>query len=275
MYKIILSLSIALFCLNVQAQHPLSISAQNASKKDTFAFFCPPCGSDCDAIAFEKEGKCLHCNMALVKQSLAERRAQHNEKPLTIGFYLQNGVEILDFAGPMEVFAYAGFNIFTISRTKDPIVSQGILKIMPDFSIADAPPSDILAFFGGNTGVASNDSAVINWINNRKSTTDYYFSVCTGAFILGKTGLLDNLTATTFHLSIDALKKALPKTTVLSDVRFVDNGKVITTAGISAGIDGALHLVAKLKGEKAAIDVAKYMEYDNWTPNKGLILNKQ
>jgi transcriptional regulator GlxA family with amidase domain len=273
MLKVILSISVLLSCFEIQAQAqgPLSIS----TKKDTFAFFCPPCGSDCDDLQFEKEGKCPHCKMALVKQSLAERRAKKVEKRIVIGFYLQNGVEILDFAGPMEVFSYAGFDVFTISKTKDPIVSQGILKIIPDFSIDDAPPSDILAFFGGNASVASNDKAVIDWLNARKTTTDYHFSVCTGAFILGKAGLLNNLTATTFHLSLEDLQKANPKTKVLSNVRFVDNGKIITTAGISAGIDGALHLVAKLKGEQAAKDVAAYMEYDNWVPNKGLILSEK
>lgn len=271
MQKAFLSILFFLASLEIRAQDPLSIS----STKDTFGYFCPPCGSDCDALTFEKEGKCTNCKMVLVRQSLSERRKNVNEKKISIGFYLQNGVEILDFAGPMEVFSYAGFHVFTISKTTEPIISQGILKIIPDFSIQNAPSSDILAFFGGNASVASKDSSVIDWINARKSITDYHFSVCTGAFIIAKAGLLDNMTATTFHLSIEDLKKSYPKTKVLSEVRFVDNGKVITTAGISAGIDGALHLVAKLKGEQAAIDVARYMEYDNWVPNKGLILTKK
>ncbi len=268
MQKVLLLILSFLVIVEIQAQAPLSISEKN----DSFAFFCPPCGSDCDTLTFKKEGKCPHCSMALVRQSLAERRAEITKKKISIGFYLQNGVEILDFAGPMEVFSYAGFDVFTISKTKEPIISQGILKIIPEFSIEDAPSSDILAFFGGNASVASKDSSVIDWINARKSATEYHFSVCTGAFIIAKAGLLDNMTATTFHSSIEDLKKSYTKTKVLSDVRFVDNGKVITTAGISAGIDGALHLVAKLKGEQAAIDVARYMEYDNWLPNKGLIL---
>jgi transcriptional regulator GlxA family with amidase domain len=194
------------------------------------------------------------------------------EKKMKIAFYLQDGVEILDFAGPMEVFVDAGFEVFTVSKKKKFITSQGVLKIMPDYSIDDAPPSEILAFFGGDGGATGNDEAVIDWVKARKATTQYHFSVCTGAFVLGKAGILDGLTVTTFHLSIDALKKAVPTATVLSDVRFVDNGRVITTAGISAGIDGALYLVAKLKGEQVAKDVAFYMEYDKWVPNEGLIL---
>lgn len=246
--------------------------AQTTQYKEAFAYFCPPCGNDCDTLQYEKEGKCNHCNMALVKQNIAERQAKIKEKKMTIAFYLQDGVEVLDFAGPMEVFTYAGFKVFTVSKKKEFIRAQGILKVMPDYSIDDAPPSDILAFFGGNSGPTSMDEAVIDWIKARKATTQYHFSVCTGAFVLGRAGLLDNLTVTTFHLSIDNLKKAVPTANVLSDVRFVDNGRVITTAGVSAGIDGALYLVSKLKGEQAAKDAAFYMEYDKWEPNQGLIM---
>jgi transcriptional regulator GlxA family with amidase domain len=191
---------------------------------------------------------------------------------MTICFYLQDGVEILDFAGPMEVFAYAGFHVFTVSAKKQPITSQGILKILPDYSIDDAPPADILAFFGGNSGAPTNDPAVIDWVKTRIGSTSYFFSVCTGAFILGKAGILDHLTATTFHSEIDRLRSTLPATRVLANTRFVDNGHVITTAGISAGIDGALHLVSRLKGEDAAREVAFYMEYDKWIPNQGLVI---
>lgn len=193
---------------------------------------------------------------------------------MTVCFYLQDGVEVLDFAGPMEVFSYAGFRIFTVSRKKDPITTQGILKIMPEYSIEDAPPADILAFFGGNASAAAGDAGLISWIDGRRAATSYFFSVCTGAFILGKAGILDGMSATTFHSSIEALRTALPRTKVLAGVRFVDNGHVITTAGISAGIDGALHLVSRLKGEEVAKEVAAYMEYDKWVPNQGLVVAK-
>ncbi|NOT73870.1 MAG: DJ-1/PfpI family protein [Cyclobacteriaceae bacterium] len=249
----------------------VSVKSFSQNAADDVAYYCALCNNDCDKIAFEKPGVCNHCNMTLVKMSKAERMKELSWKPITVAFYLQDGVEVLDFAGPMEVFAYAGFKVFTVSKTTSPILSQGILKIIPDYSIANAPESDMIAFFGGN-GERSFDSDVIGWLKSRESKTKYFFSVCTGAFALGKAGLLDNKTATTFHLSIDNLKKSFSKTTVVSDARFVDNGTVITTAGISAGIDGALHLVAKLKGEKAAIDAAYYMEYDKWTPKQGLIL---
>jgi transcriptional regulator GlxA family with amidase domain len=190
----------------------------------------------------------------------------------TIAFYLQNGIEILDFAGPMEVFVDAGYKVFTVSKTKDPIYAQGVLKIVPDYSIEDAPPSDVLAFFGGNTGPSSGDTALITWIKSRQPQTKYFFTVCTGAFIAGKAGLLDNLTVTTFHESIENLAKMVPSAKVLSNARYVDNSWIITTAGISAGIDGALHFVSRLDGPEAAKSVAEYMEYDKWTPEQGLII---
>lgn len=112
----------------------------------------------------------------------------------------------------------------------------------------------------------------MTWIKSREAGTKFFFSVCTGAFIMGCAGLLDSLNATTFHSSIESLRKALPRTHVLANVRFVDNGKVITTAGISAGIDGALHLVSRLRGQETAKEVAEYMEYDKWVPNQGLVL---
>lgn len=253
------------------------LHAQGQRSKEDTAWFCGICGGSCDTLVFTKPGVCPHCGMPLLHMTFTERQTVLNNyhKQMTICFYLQDGVEVLDFAGPMEVFAYAGFHVFTVSKTKAPIVTQGILKVTPDYSIDDAPPADIMAFFGGNAGPPSMDSSIMAWVKGRRSSTSYFFSVCTGAFIIGRAGLLDNLTATTFHASIESLRKALPGTKVLSDVRFVDNGKVITTAGISAGIDGALHLVAKLKGEEMAKEVAAYMEYDKWVPGQGLVISPQ
>jgi transcriptional regulator GlxA family with amidase domain len=192
--------------------------------------------------------------------------------PLNVCFYLYDGVEVLDFAGPLEVFSYAGCRIFIVSKTTDTIHAQGVLKVMPTYSIQNAPPADIFVTFGGDDDVAANDPEVIRWIQSRISSTKYFMSVCTGAFILGKAGILDHKTVTTFHRSIDNLRKALPKSTVLANKRFVEDGNVLTTAGISAGIDGALHLVEKLRGPEAAQQIAAHMEYDKWVPNDGLVI---
>jgi transcriptional regulator GlxA family with amidase domain len=236
---------------------------------------CEPCGNACDTIVYKHPGTCPICGMKLEKQSAAKRNAiaASQQGKLTVCFYLQPGVEVLDFAGPMEVFVDAGFRVFTVSGKKEPIYSQGVLRILPDYTLEDAPQADILAFFGGNVGPSTQDMGLISWVRSRKKDTRYFFSVCTGAFILAKAGLLDGLTATTFHSSIDELRVSYPATKVLSNVRFVDNGTIITTAGISAGIDGALHLVAKLLGDESAKEVATTMEYDKWVPRQGLILN--
>lgn len=229
--------------------------------QDPPQYVCPPCGGSCDEKVYDQKGACSHCNMMLV-------RKDHMK---TIAFYLQDGVEVLDFAGPMEVFAYAGYKVFTVSKTKDPIKSQGILSIIPDYDIGDAPEADILAFFGGNSSRASQDSQVIKWVQ-KQAHVQYHFSVCTGAFVLAEAGILDGKTATTFHSALDGLEENYTEVDVRRDVRYVDNGNVITTAGISAGIDGALHLVAKLQGLNAAKRTAYYMEYDNWVPGDGLLL---
>ncbi len=196
------------------------------------------------------------------------------QKQFTACFYLMEGVEVLDFAGPMEVFALAGFKVFTVALTKDPVLSQGILRVIPDDDISAAAPANILAVFGGNPASFKNQK-LIDWIRTYEGQADYIFSVCSGAFALGYAGLLDGRTATTFHLRIEELRVAFPKANVLSGVRFVDNGRIITTAGISAGIDGALHLVSRLKGEAAARAVAEEMEYDRWTPNDGVFTNPE
>jgi len=247
--------------------------SQTTPPTDSIVYVCPPCGdSNCDKIEYEKPGICPVCGMTLVKMSLSDFRKQLGFKKMTICFYLQDGVEVLDFAGPMEVFIAAGFNVFTVSKTYKPIHSQSILFVTPDYTIQDAPAADILAVFGGDTGPAVIDSSVIAWIKAQKPHTQYYLSVCTGAFILGKAGLLDNLTATTYHTAIEQLRKEYPKTTVLANTRFVDNGNVITTAGVSAGIDGALHLVEKLRGRTYAENVAATIEYDKWVPDNGLVI---
>jgi transcriptional regulator GlxA family with amidase domain len=246
--------------------------AQPAAKEDSMVYVCPPCNGSCDNLQFDKPGICPHCGMALVKISLSDFKKQLAAKPLNICFYLQDGVEVLDFAGPLEVFTTAGFNVFIVSKTYDVIRSKTVLFVTPNYTIKDAPPADIVVLFGGPTQPTTADTSVMNWIQSRKSKTQYWMSVCTGAFILGKAGLLDNLTVTTYHTQIGALRDAFPKTKVLANVRFVDNGTVITTAGISAGIDGALHLVEKLRGRDYAKGVAETIEYDKWVPDNGLIV---
>ncbi|MEM6813026.1 MAG: DJ-1/PfpI family protein [Bacteroidota bacterium] len=189
-----------------------------------------------------------------------------------IAIYLQDNVEILDFAGPMEVFIVAGYNVYTVAKTTKPMKAMHYLTVVPDYSMDNAPTPDIVVFVGGGDINAAKDQEVKDWVKKVTPKSQLSLTVCTGAFFLAEAGFLDSKIATTYHKSIDYLQSEYPNIDVRKDVRFVDNGKVITTAGISAGIDGALHMVSKLKGEKFALEVAKGMEYDKWIPEEGLIL---
>ncbi len=248
----------------------LNINIKGQENTDKQIYVCPPCNSKCDTKQFDSPGNCNHCNMKLIKEE--DLKKQSIMKRKKIGLYIQDGVEILDLAGPMEVFSYAGYEIFTISKSKDNIYAQGILTVTPDYDLSDAPQADVLVFFGGNATKPSKDKAVIEWLQSQKDT-EYYFSVCSGAKILAEAGLLDGKQATTFRQTLNTLEKNFPKIEVLRGVRYVDNGKVITTAGVSAGIDGALHMVAKFEGLATAAQTALFMEYD-WVPNQGIAYAK-
>ncbi|HTR31308.1 MAG TPA: DJ-1/PfpI family protein [Puia sp.] len=259
----------------------LTGTAQPAIHPDSIIYACPPCDNTCDTIRFAKGGICPICGMTLEKISpndwrvRLKRLAAGPPKEVTVCLYLQDGVEVLDFAGPLEVFTAAGFKVFTVSRTSNVIQSQRIIPIRPNYSIDNAPPADLIVFFGGQTDASMKDSTLLAWIRARSLSATYTMSVCTGAFILGKAGVLDHLTATTHQYYTDAFASTVPTTKVLPHQRFVDNGKVITTAGVSAGIDGALHLVEKIRGREFAKEVAEMIEYDKWVPDQGLILQHQ
>ncbi len=192
--------------------------------------------------------------------------------PQTVGIFLYDGIELLDFSGPGEVLAGAGFQVFTVSINGDKILSQDFLKVLPDYSIANAPIPDIAVFPGGGPGELVKNETVLNWISKIDSSGSLIMSVCNGASFLARANILDRYSkVTTHHNAIKNLQARLKNTTVLSDTRFVDNGDVITTAGISAGIDGALHLVSRIRGFEAASQVATIMEYDRWNSESGLI----
>jgi transcriptional regulator GlxA family with amidase domain len=192
-----------------------------------------------------------------------------------VAIVLYEGVELLDFAGPGEVFQAAGgfteyrgqrgFNVYTVATSTKPLTSQRFLTIVPAHTIDDAPKPDIIVIPGGGSGVLVNDPKFMAWATKASGAAEVTLTVCTGAFVPAKAGMLDGRTATTWYGAIDRLREAAPKATVQEGRRFVDNGSVITTAGVSAGIDGALHTVARLAGRAVADQTARYMEY-HWTP---------
>jgi transcriptional regulator GlxA family with amidase domain len=196
-------------------------------------------------------------------------------KTRNVAIVAHDGMEILDFAGPSEVFAAAGsigttagvpaFRVYTVGVTKAPITSQGFVKITPEFSMEDAPKPDILVIAGGGGATLVNDPRAMAWIKEVSSKAEVSLTVCTGAFVLAKTGLLDGREVTTWYDAIPRLREAQPALKVTDGRRFVDTGNVVTTAGVSAGIDGSLHVVARLLGRNVADRTARYMEY-HWTP---------
>jgi putative intracellular protease/amidase/Flp pilus assembly protein TadD len=186
-----------------------------------------------------------------------------------VAIVVYDGVELLDFAGPGEVFASAGdFRVFTVGPSHAPVLSQGFVRITPDYSVEDSPAPDIVVVPGGNAGSFSGNAAGMAWMRKVAPAAEVAMSVCTGAFILGRVGLLDGKAATTHWSAIDTLRKSFPKTEVKTGVRYVDTGQVLTTAGVSAGIDGALHLVQRLLGDEVAWQTARYMQYDAWEPKQ-------
>jgi transcriptional regulator GlxA family with amidase domain len=182
-------------------------------------------------------------------------------------------VEVLDFAGPFEVFAVAAeqvqpapWRVAIVAATRAPVRARGGLEIVPAFGFADCPEPEILVVPGGyGTRALVRDSVSIEWIRTRAAAAPLVLSVCTGALVLAAAGLLEGLAATTHASALDRLAAAAPHTRVQAGVRFVDNGRLVTAAGIAAGIDAALHLVARRLGPAVAARTAAYMEYP-WSP---------
>jgi transcriptional regulator GlxA family with amidase domain len=194
----------------------------------------------------------------------------NKETKQNVAILLYDGVELLDFAGPGEVFERAGngdaFHVYTVGATTEPILSQDFVRIIPEYSVPDSPPPDILIIPGGVRYSTLENQALLDWVKEAAGSASVNFSVCTGVFLLAKVGLLQGKAATTHHGSIEKLAEFSPDTHVQADARYVDNQGLVTAAGVSAGIDAALYVVAQLLGKKAAREVAYYMEYF-WDPD--------
>jgi copper(I)-binding protein/putative intracellular protease/amidase len=238
---------------------------------DKKEYVCPPCGCDKDKEVFDKAGACPTCGMGLVEKGSAASQpgsGQPDAERKKVAILIFNGVQIIDYTGPWEVFGQAGFEVFTIAQKPDPIITNFGMKVTPNHVFADSPKPDILLIPGGNVLEAQKDQPTLNWLRESAEKAEVVLSVCNGAYILAKAGLLNGLTATTTAPLIDGLAAAAPNIKVVYDKRYVDNGKVITTAGLSAGIDGSLHVISRLYGKGRAQAIALGMEYD-WRPDSG------
>lgn len=188
-------------------------------------------------------------------------------------------VEVLDFCGPFEVFAVSRdrndgttelFNVYTVAEKAAPVMARNGLSVNPAYTIHDCPAPDIVLVPGGRgTRKEMYNEALLDWIRRQNAEAELMLSVCTGAFLLARSGLLNGLAATTYHTAFDQLQELAPTVTVRRGERYVDNGRIITSAGVSAGIDMALYVLARLHGAEQANWTARYMEYEHWAPAYG------
>ena len=197
--------------------------------------------------------------------------------PVEVAVLVYPGVELLDFAGPAEVFGnVSGVRVYLVSTGNKTLITKGnTLHLTADYTLTTAPQPDVLVVPGGPT-VADvyHNSAVLAWIKKVDAHTQLTMSVCTGAFILSRAGLTHHKRITSHWGAVDSLQRFDPQATVLKDKRFVEDGKLLTTAGVSAGIDGALRVVEELRGHEEAVMVTRIMQYDKWQPGQGVVLGK-
>lgn len=193
---------------------------------------------------------------------------------MNIGIYIYDDAEVLDFSGPFEVFSVAArflndgekFNTFLISEEKTTITARGGFKVNTHFTFANHPFLDALVVVGGVHTKEVKKPNVINWIKEQSKSVKLISSVCTGAFLLAQAKVITTQTVTTHWEDIEDLKIDYPTLDVVDNVRWVDEGDIVTSAGISAGIDMSLHLVSKLISYELAKKTAKQMQFD-WSEN--------
>ena len=197
----------------------------------------------------------------------------------TVGIYIFKDVEVLDFAGPYEVFSTASrvhqrshpqekipYSVQLIAMESGAIEARGGMRILPDFHCAQCPRIDILIVPGGLIERELERDELLGWIRSLSQSAEIMASVCTGAFILAKAGLLEGLSATTHWEDIEEFSQMFPKVKVIKNKRWVEEGRILTSAGISAGIDMSLHIVSMLEGQDLAERTARQMDY-RWQEN--------
>ena len=193
---------------------------------------------------------------------------------MNIGILIYQDAEVLDFSGPFEVFTTASrlsspaglFTPYLIAEHPQPVRARGGFTVYPHHTILDHPPLDVLIVAGGVHHQVMRNTAVTDWLARTAPAAQLVASVCTGAFVLAEAGLLDGHAATTHWEDIPALRAGYPQIEVIAHQRWVDQGNIITSGGISAGIDMSLHLVARLASRALAERTARQMEFD-WQAN--------
>lgn len=230
--------------------------------KYSVQYVCPPCGCSKDGQLFDAPAICSECNMAYTSQLTGmEDKPRNTISRKTAAIVLFNGADIMDVTGPMSVFEHAGFNVITVAKNTEAKAIGMYMRLSPDYTFANLPQVDIIMVPGGGAAESNQDMEIVQWLKERAGETDTMFSVCSGAFFLGLAGLLDGNEATTFASLIPNLKAQFPNAKVLNDVKYTNNGHIITSSGLSSGIDASFEVVAKYYGVGRAQDVANRMEY--------------
>lgn len=224
------------------------------------AFVCPMRGRPCPTTVYPAAGKCPSCGMAFVTQ--AEFDAM-NSKKKHIGIVLYPAFELLDVAGPMEMWGNVpDFDLITVAEKAGPVSSLQSATLTAAYSFADAPKLDILMVPGGmGTLTELTNEKMLAFLRERSAKAEIVTSVCSGSAILAKAGVLDGHKATSNKLYFSLATAQSDKVEWVLRARWVDDGKFITSSGVSAGMDMALHLVARLYGESQAEKIAKVTEY--------------
>jgi transcriptional regulator GlxA family with amidase domain len=187
-----------------------------------------------------------------------------------VAIVLFDDVEVLDFAGPFEVFSVTGrrhqldpFEVVTVGESGLPVRARNGLVVTPSHGFFNCPDPDIVLMPGGyGTRREMKNPVLLEWVASHGRRCELLLSVCTGALVLASAGLLDGQEATTHFMAFPELRAIAPHTVVHEDRRIVDNGRVVLSSGVSAGIDMSLHVVARLLGTEVAQEAARYMEYE-------------
>jgi transcriptional regulator GlxA family with amidase domain len=193
---------------------------------------------------------------------------------MNVGIYLYDHAEVLDFSGPFEVFSTASricesadpFNVFLVSESGDTVKARGAFRVTPSYGFHNHPPIDVLIVSGGVHTEEMTKANVVDWIFKVGKQAKLVASVCTGTFLLAKAGVLTTQNVTTHWEDIPDLRKRFPRLIVHESKRWVDEGAIVTSGGISAGIDMSLHLISRLHSLELAEKTARQMEF-NWTKN--------
>lgn len=187
------------------------------------------------------------------------------EKINQVGILLYEGIEMMDIAGPAEAFsATSGFKVICVGQSIGPIRVRGNITLLPDYSLDNCPHLDVLIIPGSMPENMQDNTDLHLWLQAMSIKTNILMSVCSGTFLLAAAGLLEGKTYTTSQQILDMLQQQVSSGKAVRDVRYVDSGNIITTAGALSCIDGALQVIKRLQGAQAAQNVAEQMEHESW-----------